>query len=189
MSDQDPTNDPIPGWPSPSEPSGAPEGPPAWAPPSGAPTYPGAQPPPAAGPPGSYPPGGYGPPPNVPPAPGVPAGPGGYGPPPGYGYGGQGYGGQGYGGYPVSREHPQGTTILVLGICGWLLCGLLAPAAWIMGNTAIKEIDRNPAAYSNRGIVQTGRILGMVYTLLVGAFLVLFGVLVIIGLAAGSTSG
>jgi hypothetical protein len=66
-------------------------------------------------------------------------------------------------------EHPQGTTILVLGVLslaiGFASCGLgllLGPVAWIMGNTALAEIDRNPTAYSNRGNVQAGRICGIV---------------------------
>ncbi len=69
-----------------------------------------------------------------------------------------------YGGVP--RAHPQGTTILVLGILGIVICGILAPIAWVMGNNAIKEIDRNPSAYSNRGTVNAGRILGIIGTVL-----------------------
>jgi len=38
--------------------------------------------------------------------------------------------------------------------------------AWVMGNNAIAEIDRNPAGYSNRGQVQAGRICGIVGTAL-----------------------
>lgn len=66
----------------------------------------------------------------------------------------------------VPQAHPQGTIILVLGILGLLICGILAPIAWIMGNNAIAEIDRNPRAYSNRSIVQAGRICGIVGTVI-----------------------
>jgi hypothetical protein len=69
-----------------------------------------------------------------------------------------------YGGVP--QAHPQGTIILVLGILGLLICGILAPVAWVMGNNAIAEIDRNPTAYSNRGTVQAGRICGIVGTVI-----------------------
>jgi Domain of unknown function (DUF4190) len=69
-----------------------------------------------------------------------------------------------YGGVP--QPHPQGTTILVLGILGVVLCGILAPIAWVMGNSALADINRNPAAYSNRGLVQAGRILGILGTIL-----------------------
>ncbi|QXC62979.1 hypothetical protein KSP35_09435 [Aquihabitans sp. G128] len=124
---------------------------------------PGAEPPPAYGPPPTAgQPAGYGPPPSY--------GPPTYGQQPGYGYGPQPQ--YGYGSYTYGREHPQGTTILVLGICSLVftfICGVgifLGPVAWIMGNTAIKEIDANPSAYSNRGSVQTGRICGIVATAL-----------------------
>ena len=54
----------------------------------------------------------------------------------------------GYGGY----EHPQGTTILVLGILSLVVCQLLGPVAWVMGNNAIAEIDRNPTAVLEPGL-------------------------------------
>jgi hypothetical protein len=78
-----------------------------------------------------------------------------------------------YGGMPQS--HPQGTVILVLGILGLLICGPLGIAAWVMGNNAIAEIDRNPAGYSNRGQVQAGRICGIIATVLwaIGVLVVL----------------
>ena len=68
--------------------------------------------------------------------------------------------------YGGTREHPQGTLILVLGILSILCCGILGPVAWVMGNNAINEIDQNPAGYSNRGQVQAGRICGIVGTVL-----------------------
>jgi hypothetical protein len=68
--------------------------------------------------------------------------------------------------YGVPQPHPQGTTVLVLGILGVAICGVLAPVAWIMGSNALREIDRNPTAYSNRATVQAGRILGIVGTAL-----------------------
>lgn len=77
-------------------------------------------------------------------------------PPPGYGapMGGAG------GGMPV--DHPKGTTILVLGILSVVCCSPLGIAAWIMGNKAMAEIDAQPGRYSNRGVVQAGRICGIV---------------------------
>jgi hypothetical protein len=93
-------------------------------------------------------------------------------PPPPFGAWGSPYG---------VREHPQGTTILVLGVLslaiGVVSCGLglfLGPVAWIMGNNALAEIDRNPAAYSNRGNVQGGRICGIVASCLLVLGLISF---------------
>jgi len=114
--------------------------------------------------------------------------PGGYGghPGPGGGYPGPGYGG-GYGG---QVEHPQGTTVLILGILGIVACGLLAPFAWSMGNKTLEEIDRDPLRYSNRSNVNLGRILGMVGTIILGVSIiamVLYFILVIAVIGGSST--
>lgn len=120
-------------------------------------------------------------------------GPEGYGPAMSYpppGYGPPGYGPQGYGGY--QQEHPQGNTVLILGICGLVLCQLCGPFAWSMGNRVLAEIDRNPGAYSNRSAVNTGRILGMVSSILMIvslALVVLWFVFAIFVIGASSTSG
>ena len=57
---------------------------------------------------------------------------------PGY----QPYGPGRYGGY----EHPQGTTILVLGILSLVVCGILGPIAWSMGSKALPRDRRQPVA-------------------------------------------
>jgi hypothetical protein len=60
-------------------------------------------------------------------------------------------------------EHPQGTTILVLGILSIVVCGFLGPFAWNMGNKTLREMDANPGVvYSNRGNITAGRICGMI---------------------------
>ena len=95
-----------------------------------------------------------------------PPGGGGYsGPPP---IGGGVYGGGA--GFPV--DHPKGMTVLILGILSLVCCGPLGIVAWVMGNTALREIDAEPGRYGNRQLVQIGRILGIV-----GAVLFLFGLL------------
>ncbi len=86
----------------------------------------------------------------------------------------------------TTREHPSGTTVLVLGILGLVLCGVLAPVAWIKGNAAQREMDAQPNVnWTNRGSVTTGRILGIV-----GTVIILLGIVfVIIAFAAlGSTT-
>jgi hypothetical protein len=128
-----------------------------------------------------------------------PPGPPSYGQPP---YGQQGYGQQGYGQAPYGqqayggyvpgayqgpREHPQGTIVLVLGILSIVFCGVLGPFAWVMGNTALKEIDASPGSYTNRGQVQAGRICGIITSVLMILGIVAFVLLIIVG-AAASTS-
>lgn len=117
----------------------------------------------------SYPPP-YGP---GPPGPQDPYGP--QGPPP-YGYP-----------PPVWRaEHPRGTTVLVLGILSLVVCGILGPFAWSMGNRALAEIDAHPGYYSNRGLVVAGRICGIVASVLL--ILTVVGVIAVIAIAASAGS-
>jgi hypothetical protein len=66
----------------------------------------------------------------------------------------------------MPQAHPQGTTVLVLGILSLVICGFLGPVAWVMGNNAMAEIDANPLAYTNRSTVQAGRICGIIATAL-----------------------
>ena len=82
-----------------------------------------------------------------------------------------------YGHYVQAREHPQGTTILVLGILSLVVCGFLGPFAWVMGSKALREMDASPGVWSNRGNVTAGRICGIISSclLLAGiAFLIVF---------------
>ena len=76
---------------------------------------------------------------------------------------------------------------MVLGILGLVsvaVCALFAPIlgipAWVMGNNALVEIDANPAAYTNRGTVQAGRICGIIATALFGALIALYAVFFVI---------
>ena len=102
-------------------------------------------------------------------------------PPPPPGYGGPQYGAPQYGGPPPN--HPKAVTILVLGILGLVCCGVVGIIAWVMGNTALREIDSSGGAIGGRGMVQAGRICGIVATCLLvlgvvvyaGAVLLSFG--------------
>jgi uncharacterized membrane protein len=80
-------------------------------------------------------------------------------------------------------------TILILGILSLVCFQPLGIAAWIMGNSAIKEIDAAPGRYANRQIVQIGRILGIIATvlLIIGILFFIFWI-VVLG-AASTTSG
>jgi hypothetical protein len=103
---------------------------------------------------------------------------GGYTPPPPIG------GGE-FGGQQGPVDHPKGMTVLVLGILSLVCCGPLGIVAWVMGNTALREIDAQPGRYSNRQLVQIGRILGIIggvlflfalaWLVVFGGFAILFG--------------
>ena len=85
-------------------------------------------------------------------------------PPPGY---------QSFGAGTSARPHPKGTTILVLGILSFFCFGIvLGTIAFVMGTSALKEIDANPGAYTNRGQINAGRICGAI-----GAVLSVLGII------------
>jgi len=92
--------------------------------------------------------------------------------------------------WSVRPKHPQATLVLVLGILGLVVCQVLGPFAWVMGNKAVAEIDANPGAYEGRGEAQAGRILGIISTVILVLSIVaiaFFAVLVIAGIASASS--
>lgn len=81
------------------------------------------------------------------------------------------------GSYP---EGSQATTVLVLGILSVVLCQILGPFAWVMGNNELAAIDGGRRPPENRGTANAGRILGIIGTVLL-ALGVIFFVLVLVG--------
>jgi hypothetical protein len=89
----------------------------------------------------------------------------------------------------TAPDHPQGTTILVLGIVG-LFFTICAPIAWFMGSKALKEIKASGINYSNEQQIVIGRVLGMVITILALVALVFFIVFfIIIAITAVTQAG
>jgi hypothetical protein len=89
----------------------------------------------------------------------------------------------------VAPEHPQGTTILVLGIVG-LFFTICAPIAWFMGSKALKEAKASGINYSNEQQLVIGRVLGMVITIIALVALVFFIVFfIIIAITAVTQAG
>ena len=62
-------------------------------------------------------------------------------------------------------NRPNPTTILVLGIVGLVLCNLVAPFAWIMGNNALANAGSYPE--SDLSMIKVGRVLGIIGTCLI----------------------
>lgn len=102
-------------------------------------------------------------------------------PPPGYGY-------PGYPGYGPPQDHPQATTILVLGIIGLVFCQLCAPFAWVMGKKALNEIDASGGAIGGRSNVMVGYVLGIIGSVLVILSLLLVLLFVVIGVIGAASA-
>lgn len=91
--------------------------------------------------------------------------------------------GQGYS--APAGDHPQGTTILVLGIVG-IFFTICAPIAWYMGSRALKEIRASGTTYNNQQQIVIGRTLGIIFTILAIVGLVLGVFFAIIAVVAAS---
>jgi hypothetical protein len=78
------------------------------------------------------------------------------------------------GAYP---ESSQATTVLVLGILS-IFFQILGPVAWIMGNNELAAIDSGRRSPENRSAAQTGKILGIIGTVLLG--LAIVGVILVV---------
>jgi hypothetical protein len=66
----------------------------------------------------------------------------------------------------------QAITALVLGICGIVCCGLLAPIAWYLGAAESRTIRAGLAPAQGAGIANAAKILGII-----GTALLLFGII------------
>lgn len=90
--------------------------------------------------------------------------------------------------YFVPPNHPQATTVLVLGILGIVVCGVLGPFAWTMGNRVVAEIDASGGRVGGRTEANVGRILGIVATALLAVSLVALVGILVLGAAVGGLS-
>jgi uncharacterized membrane protein YjgN (DUF898 family) len=82
----------------------------------------------------------------------------------------------------------NGTLILVLGILGVVLCQILGPVAWVMGNNALQTLDTGGGDQSQRQLVTIGRILGIIGTVLL--ILSILWIVFVVGLGVfGAVSG
>lgn len=77
-------------------------------------------------------------------------------------------------------EESQASTVLVLGILSLVLLQPLGPFAWYKGTQELAAIDAGRRPPENRSAANTGRILGIVGTLLMIAGIVLI-VLILTG--------
>ena len=86
-------------------------------------------------------------------------------------------------------EPHRGTTILVLGILGFVVCPICGIVAWVMGNADLKKIAAGQMDPEGLGNTKAGRICGIISTILAAAvFLIYLLIFVVFGLAAATTT-
>lgn len=80
----------------------------------------------------------------------------------------------------------NGQTIMIMGIVSLFCFGIiLGPLAWIQGNAALKTLDAYGDPTNQRSPVTTGRICGMIGTILSALGIVIYIVAIIAGVATG----
>jgi hypothetical protein len=89
---------------------------------------------------------------------------------------------------PIAPDHPQATTVLILGILGLVLCQLISPFAWVMGNRVIREIDASGGTVGGRTNANAGRICGIVGTALIGVGLLIGLAVIVVAIAGVATA-
>jgi len=82
---------------------------------------------------------------------------------------------QPYQGYQSYAYPGRGSTILTLGILSLVVCTVMGPIAWAMGNEELRRIDSGQTSPDGRGNVTAGRICGIVASVLLmfTAFIIL----------------
>ena len=87
-------------------------------------------------------------------------------------------------GYPPPPPvHPQATTVLVLGILALVVCQVIGPFAWTMGNRVVAEIDAAGGRLGGGTEANIGRILGIVSTALLAVSVLMIGLFVMFKVA------
>lgn len=86
-----------------------------------------------------------------------------------------------------ARPH-RGVLILVLGILGLVVCMPLGIAAWVMGSSDLKAMNRGEIDPDGRSMTQAGKVCGIISVVWVGLVLLAVLGMVIIGLVAGATA-
>jgi hypothetical protein len=100
-----------------------------------------------------------------------------------------------YGGYVARpQDHPQATLALVLGLVGvvgaFVICLplLVAPFAWGVGRSALKDIRASQGQLGGESQARAGMILGMVGTGLLVLFAVILFIIIVAAIASDTSS-
>ncbi len=63
-------------------------------------------------------------------------------------------------------KQDRGALILVLGIVSIVLCQILGPVAWVMGNNDLRDMQAGAMDPKGQGITQAGKICGVIGTIM-----------------------
>lgn len=86
-------------------------------------------------------------------------------------------------------EPHRGTTILVLGILGLVVCQICGIIAWVMANKDIPKMEAGTMDPEGLGQAKAGKICGIIAVVLMVLIVVIYGIALVIGIGAAATSG
>ena len=66
---------------------------------------------------------------------------------------------------PALRPH-RGVLLLILGLAGLMPCGFTGPFAWVLGERDLEDMRRGLIDPEGESLTSTGRVLGMIGTIL-----------------------
>ena len=86
---------------------------------------------------------------------------------------------------PHGRVEPhRGTLILVLGILGFVVCGFLGIAAWLMGKRDLELMKNGQMDKEGEALTRVGYILGLIETILMVVTFAVVLLMIVISVAA-----
>lgn len=88
-------------------------------------------------------------------------------------------------------EPHRGTTVLVLGILGLVVCGICGIIAWVMANKDIPKMEAGAMDPEGLGSTKAGKICGIISVILMAIGLVFTAIYIvlIIGVGAAAATG
>jgi len=86
-------------------------------------------------------------------------------------------------------EPHRGTTILVLGILGLVVCQICGIIAWVMANKDIPKMEAGTMDPEGLGQTKAGKICGIIAVILLIVMLIIVAISVVIGVGAAAAQG
>ena len=86
-------------------------------------------------------------------------------------------------------EPNRGTTVLVLGILGLVVCPICGIIAWVMGNKDIPKMEAGTMDPEGLGSTKAGKICGIIATILLILAVIVYAAMIILGVGAAAMSG
>jgi len=90
---------------------------------------------------------------------------------------------------PEQPYAPGAVAAIVLGILSIVLLPLLGPVAWAIGRSAEHAVDASGGELEGRGLATTGKVLGMIGTVLLIALIAALVLLLATGGGSGGSDG